>query len=391
MVKDIDIKEAIFDKYSEFNVKRFKIGNIKVDRPTKTIDGKNITKKVFEEFKGEITNPILETSKLVKKQSVDKVLHTIDDERIKGMFEFKDWMSKYPFIISLTFQFNPYKSFNYIKDISGFFEYYYELSNPLLLIPNIKTTKTDPETGKKETMICLDDYTKFIDEVYQILNYKNKKPVFVPVSLKLGMNDIKKLARYYLKKEYFNIWFDFEGGAITKPKIARIRSFLREFEDNERISDVVVYSTNIKREIISNIKSERSPASDVLTSLTGSNLVGINREPQRPIEPPPVSSEEELQELKKHKARLFDPSSYYYLRGDMVEEDIAVKLLDKNHNVLLNSRLLDEEFKSQTNHFLENMALKDYILTKPMVREYKEGKLIEDLFPTRTPKITEWF
>ncbi|MGQ9722389.1 MAG: hypothetical protein ACUVXA_13820 [Candidatus Jordarchaeum sp.] len=45
MAKNIEIKETITDKNSEFNVKRFRVGTLEIDRPTKVIDAKNITKK----------------------------------------------------------------------------------------------------------------------------------------------------------------------------------------------------------------------------------------------------------------------------------------------------------------------------------------------------------
>ncbi|RLI78732.1 hypothetical protein DRP05_06205 [Archaeoglobales archaeon] len=297
---------------------------------------------------------------------------------LKRRFGFYEWASKYPLIISLTFQFNPYKEFKKIKAISGYFEYYYKFSDPILLVPNVKPIRIDRETRRKEKIIDLDGYKKFVDEVFQLLNYRNKKPIFVPVSLKFGINDIKSLANHYLKKEYFNIWFDFEGSAITKTKIARIRAFFREFDENDRLEDIVVYTTNIKREIISNIKREKSPASDVLASLIGSNLIGTNREPQRPTGPP--LSAEELERLKKHKARLFDPKSYYYYRIDVMKVQEPQILMKKEYNAIVNSILLDNEFISQNNHFLENMTVKDYVVEKEMIKEYKNGELLKDLF-----------
>ncbi|RLI78731.1 hypothetical protein DRP05_06200 [Archaeoglobales archaeon] len=83
LVKDIDIKEVIFDKHSEFNIKRFKLGNVKIDRPTKVIDAKNISKALFENFKKKIEKPIFETSKIVRSRSIEKVLDETDDENFK--------------------------------------------------------------------------------------------------------------------------------------------------------------------------------------------------------------------------------------------------------------------------------------------------------------------
>ena len=45
MVKNIEIKECISDKKSDFNVKRFRIGTLDIDRPIKTIDAKKPDKR----------------------------------------------------------------------------------------------------------------------------------------------------------------------------------------------------------------------------------------------------------------------------------------------------------------------------------------------------------
>jgi hypothetical protein len=263
-------------------------------------------------------------------------------------------------------------------------------SDPILLIPNIKIEKYDPKTRKKILIISCDKYLKFVNDAYHILDYKNKKPLFVPVSLKLGINDIKTLAKEYIKKEYFNIWFDFEGSAITKPKIARIRAFLRVFDENDRIKEIIVHSTNIKREIISNLKSEKSPSSDILASVIGSNLIGVNREPPRRISTP--LSKEEVAELRKHKARVFDPSTYYYWKVESSSYDAEKRrqLMNLRYNILFNSKLIDEELISQKEYFLKERTIKEYISQKPMIKEYKKGELIKDLFQ-KEAKITDWF
>jgi hypothetical protein len=390
MVKNIEIKETITDRTSEFSVKKFRIGTLEIDRPTKVIDAKKITKELFKEEKNLFQTILLENSKLVDLKSINRIVSETEDKQIKRLFGFEKWFSEYPHLISPTFVFNPYKEFESLEKISGYFEYYYIFSDPILLVPNIKIEKYDLKTNKKNIVITIDKYLKFVNEACHILDYKNKKPIFVPVSLKLGINDIKRLAKEYIKSEYFNIWFDFEGSAITKPKIARIRAFLKEFDKNGRINDIIVYSTNIKREIISNIKSEKSPSSDILASLIGSNLIGVNREPPRPTIPP--LSREERVELKKHKARIFDPSIYYYLKVEASNYDIKKRnqLMNERYNSLFNSKLLDDEFISQTEYFLKESSIKRYITKKSMIKDYKKGRLIKDLFQ-KEAKITDWF
>jgi len=64
--------------------------------------------------------------------------------------------------------------------------------------------------------------------------------------------------------------------------------------------------------------------------------------------------------------------------------------MDQKYNILFNSKLLDDELISQTNHFLEESTIVNYITEKTMIREYKKGELIKDLFQ-KEEKITKWF
>ncbi|TFG22922.1 MAG: hypothetical protein EU529_09055 [Promethearchaeota archaeon] len=397
MVKDINIREAIMDKTSHFNIKRFKIGNLRINGPTKIIDIRDTTKDLFNRESNKFKNIILENSKLVIEDTINKVLQESDDQKIKQQFGYKEWFSIYPFIISHTFKFNPYQNYDKIEKIAEYFDYYYEFSNPFLLIPNIKIEKYISEkdkSGKIQTkkikIINLEDYIKFVDETYDILNYKNKKPIFVPLSLKFGITDIKKLAQEFIKKEYFNIWIDFEGSAISKTKIARIRAFWRQFDEKLRTKDIVIYSTNLKREIISNKYDDESPSSDILASIIGSNIIGVNREPPRI--PNRALSPEELLELKLHKARIFDSNTYYYLKlkASNLNKKQQKNLMKPNFNKIFNSGLLENEFKNQSQYFLDNNQIEGYISNKEMIQNYKDGELKRDLFH-KDIKISSWF
>ncbi|MHA1438160.1 MAG: hypothetical protein ACTSPD_11335 [Promethearchaeota archaeon] len=397
MVKDINIREAIMDKTSHFNIKRFRVGTLNIEGPTKIIDVRSTTQDLFNKEKLKFDKIILENSKLILEDTITKVIEETDDQKVKQQFGYREWMSKNPFIISQTFKFNPYQHYDKIEKISTYFDYYYEFSDPILLIPNIKIEKYLVEKDKsgkiktkKTKIISLEKYIKFIDETYEILNYKNKKPIFVPLSLKFGIADIKKLAQEFLKKEYFNIWIDFEGSAISKTKIARIRAFWREIDQKLRTKDIVIYSTNVKREIISNKYDDESPSSDILASMIGSNLIGVNREPQRV--PSRALSPEELLELKLHKARIFNPDTYYYLKlkATNLNKNQQIELMKPNYNKIFNSSLLENEFKNQTQYFLDNNEIERYISNKEMIQNYKDGELKRDLFHKEV-KISYWF
>jgi hypothetical protein len=392
MVKNIEVKESILDKKSAFNVKRFRIGKLNVDRPIKTVDAGKLTRTLFDKEKRKFQNVIFEYSKIVKLETVNNILSETEDKKIKNIFGFEEWMEPYPHVFLHTLTFNPYKEFESIDRMLGYFDHYYEFSDPILFIPNIQIKKYDKNTGKKVQIIGIEEYIKFVHDAYQILDYRSKKPIFVPLSLKFGIDDIRRLASEYIRNEFFCVWIDFEGSAVTKPKIARIRSFIREFDSAKRIEDLIIFSTNIKREILSNPRIKETPASDILASLIGSNIIGVNREPLRPIGK--ILSEKERSELKKHKARVFDGPTYYYLKvveTSNYDVDTRNRLMNPRYNILFNSRLIDEELASQTEYFLKTGDIEGYVTQKRMIKEYRGGELIRALFPSKEERITDWF
>ena len=128
----------------------------------------------------------------------------------------------------------------------------------------------------------------------------------------------------------------------------------------------------------------------MLAPLIGSNLIGINKEPPR--FPSGNISPETLEELRAHKARVFNPASYYYVKLEATEYDEFIKnyLKDKNINKLFNTQLLEDEFLKQTEYFLNNHKIEGYISKKKMIKNYKNGELKRDLF-YKDVKITAWF
>gem|GEM_PF-2894065 len=85
-------------------------------------------------------------------------------------------------------------------------------------------------------------------------------------------------------------------------------------------------------------------------------------------------------------------TTYYYLKVEAsnYNTEKRAQLMDQKYNILFNSKLLDDELISQTNHFLEESTIVNYITEKTMIREYKKGELIKDLFQ-KEEKITKWF
>lgn len=396
-----EIKEKTVDKESFFNYTKARIGNLKLDRNVKVIDGKYLTKNVFDEKKKYLENTIFETSKTVESNTIRNLLQEEETSKINSIMGINKWQKdEFPVILSHTLKFNPYKEFGKLESISGYFNYYHSYSNTLLLVPNIKHDAYPVIDGKTKriNIIDVEGYLKFVKESYEILNYKNGLDIFVPLSLKFGITDIKTIANEYIKNEYFNIWIDFESSSLLEPKIAQIKEFLGVYDDRGYFDKTIIYATNIKREITSHKMDIKTPASDILTAITGANIIGVNRDPLGRASKDKyqgLSSEEkkalqknEREELIKHKRRIFDPVSYYYYKFESIPSHIdknIVSASNEHANVsYANAILLDRELKNQTDYFLENSNVKGLIQNKEMIRNYENGKLVKSLFQKDT-------
>ena len=62
----------------------------------------------------------------------------------------------------------------------------------------------------------------------------------------------------------------------------------------------------------------------------------------------------------------------------------------KNINTIENAKQLHTEFESQTEFFLENSSIKDYVSKKSMLKEHKNGELLTALFPPDV-SLSEWY
>jgi len=380
---DINVNETIEDKNSWFNIKRFKIGNTRFEKPEKSIDSKNINQTVFNSLINEkYPMKFYETTKLIRSfDDIKKVYEFNQASECNEYFYHKKWLSDLlPNVLNITFNFNPFAHTN-IDKIDWFFYRYYDYSKLFISIPNIRITRmyytdiTDEKTGKiktteeKEIIIDVDKYIEFVDSVFSILKTKNNKPIFVPISLRMSFQDLDKLIDHYLKKEYYYYWFDFEGKAINEFSIGSIRYIFNKIYNKGYFNKIISYFTNIKREITSNIAitENKSAASDVLSSIAGANIIGVNREPQKNLRnklPNDV--------LRKHKTRVFDGDSYYYVRDQAIS-------MSKEHNISHNTVELDKEFKRQSDFLLSKLNIGSYLTKKDMLTKFRNGSILKEL------------
>jgi hypothetical protein len=389
MSQNIAIREVIEDKESWYNVRRFTIGNVRFERQEKSLDmnPQRISRLDFEthiarkhDFK------LFEYSKIIDKFSkIEDICREEDNAKLDYFFNKRGWLKAQ--VVNFTFNFNPLDYADSAEYLSGFFDYYYQYSKPLLFVPNIKkyryvktgfVTKTRKEKWEKEPIIDLQDYLAFVDATYDFLDAKNDKPIFVPVSLSFSVKDVKELARHYLNRQYYHYWFDFEGKAVNEARLGRIAHYFRSIKDLGYYDRIISYFTNIKREIISHITDDTSPASDVLASIAGANIIGVNREPRRP----PLSdstSQIDPSLRKEHKSRRINCDTYYY------EKTKGFVLRPAIGNIQ-NSVLLREEFLNQSNYFLTNSELSNFLQQKEMLTTYKDGAILQALI-AKSPRI----
>jgi hypothetical protein len=369
MSKDIPIKEVIEDKNTWFNVKRFKVGKVDINRPEKTLDLKKTTRENYERYiKPAHSFDLFEISKKVSKFDKISAISENEDAENQDFFEWAKWREDKQTSLNFTFDFNPYNHIKKADDIDYFFDMYYGFSNPFLFVPNLKIKNNEGP------MVDIESYLRFTDEVFDILNSKNSKPIFVPISIRMTGKEQDTLIEHYVKKEYFNYWFDFEGKSMTTVQLGKLRHFNKKIKDLGFFDKTVIYYTNINKIIADLSEEENNPASDILASLAGANIIGVNRKPQRNIKPipgkPPYIY---VPKPPEHRFRIFNKDSYYYVKSKTKTHQV------EEINRDINAVMLDQEFGNQTNHFMKNYEIETYLTQKEMLNTFQDGALLKRL------------
>ena len=268
--------------------------------------------------------------------------------------------------------------------MESFLSYYYEFSKKFVFIPNVKKTKyvyppNNHSKGTQVEVIDIEAYTRFVDECFEHFSKKNNKPIFVPISVHFSMEEIKQIVAHYIKKDRFYFWIDFESYPIDEVQTARVKTINGLFDKNGYFDKTLAVFTNIKREIISKRKADESPASDILGTSYGANIIGVDRDPQKPISKPPGPKPAKT-DIVEHKSRQFDARTYYYVKN-------KTNIETKPQNVTNNSIRLSDEFQKQRQHFLEKLEIANYLSTKKMINSYSNGKILSDIKRTETVQI----
>lgn len=279
---------------------------------------------------------------------------------------------------SLTLTFNPFTVPTPEEYLRSILHIYHGRSD-LLLIPNLKVKRYN-ERQRSEVQVQEDEFRRYVDLAYEILNFRNSKPIFVPVPLKYGVRRFQLILSEYLGTGYRNFWLDFEGSNTTS-KAPYIRTFHDIVDTKGLGEEVILYGSNIRRENNPHLPDPRCPASDFLTAPLGVDIIGVNREPQRgggdpgsrrTYVPPPI------EESTQHKGRLLDRDDYTYVkypahtRSDAlfdkyhITEDL-IRVNPKFYANFINTFEINEELAHHRTLVDENESLLGYLGTKPSI------------------------
>jgi hypothetical protein len=395
LTRDINIEDFEPDKDSWFNVKKFKIGNTSFEKSEKAIDSNYVSKNDHVKISRERKFKFCESRKIVKKFSeIREIYNESRNTTIKSFFHKYDYSGNLPHIINFTFNFLPPSEQKDKTALEGFYDHYHSQSNFLLTVPNLRVYehKEDPTESKmkRNRVVSNKQFIDFVDRSVETLDTKNHRPIFVPVSLRLSLKDIDELVIHYVTKQYYDYWFDFEGLPIYEDTISRIRRFSRFLNKKKLLGKTVFYFTNCRREIMSNFKDNESAASDILCSLAGANIVGIDREPSRYVKKPEIATTSSTPRISdtiqktlevetiespppNYKARLLEAESYYYVKTS--EE----KFLDKSSYTAQNSVVIANELDNQTDHFRAEGNLNSFLSSKKMLTSFRNGSILKKL------------
>jgi hypothetical protein len=372
------------DDETLFSTKELSLGRVSFSTPCKLLDlNYSPNPSAFQALDQTHLKTIMiaERSRFIKQETF---MREADHPEARFLYDSYDALKR-PGILgnklvvnSLTLTFNPFNvptPEDYLRSIL----HIYHGRSDLLLIPNLKVKRFN-ERQRAEFQVQEDEFKRYVDIAYEILNFRNSKPIFVPIPLKYGSRKFRIFLSEFLAKGYRNFWLDYEGNNTTS-RIPHIRSFHEIVESEGLEEEVILYGSNIRRENNPHLPDPRCPASDFLTAPLGVDIIGVNREPQRgggdpgarrPYVPPPA----ELQ--IPHKARLLDRDDYTYVKySEFPQSDslfdkysISEHLIWQNprfYSNFVNTFEINDELAHHQTIINENESLLDYLGTKSSI------------------------
>lgn len=402
---NISISDPKQDKTSLFTTKTVKIGDSKITTPYKILDFNDTPP--LKEIK-ELDKDILKKINIIEKSatiSKEKYTQELENPNVNFLHRSYDSLKdienlKNKIIVNtLTLKFNPLKLVNGKDSLDSFLDLYYPKSD-LLLLPNLKTRIYDIGTKKSIINIPQTEYLDYIDVAYNSLEYRNNKPIFVPIPIRYGINKFKEIINEYKDKGFRYFWIDCEG-VSTFQISSHLRSYNRLIDKAGIVDKTLLYISNIRREINPDKKEVECSASDLLTSPLGADILGVNKEPQKGGDgtyiPPP------WEEQVKHKARFINRTDYYYIKySDFKNKQEFYDKYHINDNLIYNKPKfysnfanayeINDEFEHQRGLLKNEKSILEDLSKKPAIPQkiikaitkVVEGKVKEDNKPPTT-------
>lgn len=403
-MNSIEIRNFEADDKTQFTIKDARFNHNTLKTPFKTLDFNDLSslRDITSLDKGWLEkNHIIEKSRTVKLDTFEKEIDRPDAPFLSDNYEsYKKIpaLSDKLILNTLTLSFNPCLIPDYEDSLNNFLDIYHGRSD-ILFVPNLKINEYNPDTSKSEIAIETDDYLNYVNCGYDSLKFRNSKPIFVPVSTRYGVKSSEKLVQEMLNAGYRNFWFDLEGRSSVSVT-PQLRGFHRMVDRQGLDDKVMLYGSNIRREISPHKVDSASAASDVLATPLGFDIVGVNKDTQRKwmgniqgYTPPPIEV------TIQHKGRLFDNTTYEYVKytdyanTKEVLTRYGISFLDLNRrpkffSTFANSFELNKEFERQKYAMQYDNSLMNYLNQKKSISD----KILKNFEKVSTrkemPKVT---
>jgi hypothetical protein len=399
----ISIDPISHAKDGDYCIKEIEIEHLrrKIETPFKVLAGNGINQEDADPVSGLFSQPFLEYQKFISDiRSWNSLYHLLNEagpERVHGLDSFfnikKSMWSSSLTTVSLVFPRNPFKEFSAgsgetRKTFPGLDEnsyiclldYVHSASKAFVLSPDVRLEKRDD--------INTTQYLSFVDQSIKILMDRNNRPIFAPLHIELSKKNIEAILSHYKTQGYTNIWIDFDAKSCHGTYSSRLKTIIHLIDRILGSSNVTLYFSHIKKEILPNIQEDKAAASDILTQFYGADFIGTDREPwrrpmgdwnnddalrERASKHNFATKEDYVEAQILHKHRIFDPDSYYYRDLDHYPQTlpVSVSTLKKDNaiNQFLNSTLMHFEVERTKQTIGETGSVKKYLDTKAAVQE----------------------
>lgn len=394
------------DTTTLFTSKTLSFGSLSIKTPYKIFDlnGRPTLRdldKIDYSYKDKIG--IAEKSLVLSEASYNNFLQNQNSAMFADYSKKRSMIGDAMYVNALTLSFNPIKDDKSVNNLITFLNHYYT-NTDILMIPNINIKSWDSALKKSLTNISHEDFIRYVALAYENLEYRNSKPIFVPLTFRYGPEIFSKILKEYLDTGYRYFWMDFEGNSVNK-NTGFIRAFHHTVDSYNLGDEVVLYGSNIRREQNLHYVDVDSPGSDVLSSPLGFDLIGVNRLPrvggfEASIKKVPTP--EEISLKLNSKARILNSKNYMYTRfSDLESKEIMLgkyhldaetvlrkpeffsgfmNMFEMNADISIQRTIIKEDEMPLIDYFSGKKAIRDnYAIRSGIMRSDKKKKSLRKI------------